>query len=115
MRFLLSVILVSIFLSTGANAAVQWVKYLVGSGVDRAQGVAQDKTGAVWSVGMTASTDFPVKNAQQSKSGGGASDAFVAKLDPKGEVVWATYLGGSAADEANRAEVDAQGNVYVIG
>ncbi|HEY3835820.1 MAG TPA: SBBP repeat-containing protein [Bryobacteraceae bacterium] len=44
------------------------------------------------------------------------SDAFVAKLAPGGtEVIWATFLGGSAADKAAAIEVDGGGNVYVAG
>ncbi len=43
------------------------------------------------------------------------ADAFVAKLDADGNLSWATYLGGSAADQANAVAVDSSGNVYVAG
>jgi uncharacterized protein (TIGR03437 family) len=42
-------------------------------------------------------------------------DAFVAKLDPNGNLAWATYLGGLNIDQANGIAVDTQGNVYVTG
>jgi uncharacterized protein (TIGR03437 family) len=42
-------------------------------------------------------------------------DAFVMKLDPTGELVWATYLGGSGYDAGNAIAVDSAGNVYVAG
>jgi uncharacterized protein (TIGR03437 family) len=44
------------------------------------------------------------------------SDAFVAKLNPVGSaMVWATFLGGIAADKANTIATDSAGNVWVSG
>jgi uncharacterized protein (TIGR03437 family) len=43
------------------------------------------------------------------------SDAFVAKIAPNGDVLWATYLGGSDQDAAVALALDPQGNVYVAG
>jgi hypothetical protein len=42
-------------------------------------------------------------------------DAFVMKLDPKGNIVFATYLGGNGADLATSVAVDPAGNIYVAG
>ncbi len=44
-----------------------------------------------------------------------AQDAFVAKLDPTGTVVWATLLGGSGADAGQAIALDRLGNVYITG
>jgi uncharacterized protein (TIGR03437 family) len=44
------------------------------------------------------------------------SDAFIAKLSPGGtEVLWSTFLGGIALDQATALAVDSAGNVYVTG
>lgn len=43
------------------------------------------------------------------------SDLFIAKLDPAGNVLYATYFGGSADDYANGIAVDSAGSVYVTG
>ena len=49
-------------------------------------------------------------------SGGGATwDAFVAKLDPQGDIAFLTYLGGQGYEYVNGIAVDSQGNVYVGG
>jgi uncharacterized protein (TIGR03437 family) len=43
-------------------------------------------------------------------------DAFAAKLNPSGTaMVWASFLGGTAADQGNSIAVDASGNVWVSG
>jgi uncharacterized protein (TIGR03437 family) len=41
--------------------------------------------------------------------------AFVVKLGPAGNVVWATYLGGNGVDSGTAIAVDADGNVFVAG
>ena len=56
--------------------------YLGGSGTDIAQGVAIDAAGAIYATGSTNSTDFFVTPlARQLTLGGGATDAFVAKIN----------------------------------
>lgn len=46
---------------------------------------------------------------------GGQLDAFVAKLDFSGHVVYATYLGGSDVDRGSAIAVDPAGHVFVAG
>ena len=45
----------------------------------------------------------------------GTHDVYVTKLDPSGNVVYSTYFGGSADDNATAMAVDRAGNVYVTG
>ncbi|MGA2115132.1 MAG: hypothetical protein ABSH56_10340 [Bryobacteraceae bacterium] len=42
-------------------------------------------------------------------------DVFVAKLDPNGNIVYSTYLGGSADDTAVAIALGSDGSVYVTG
>ncbi|HLZ09066.1 MAG TPA: SBBP repeat-containing protein, partial [Chloroflexota bacterium] len=44
-----------------------------------------------------------------------SSDAFVTKLDPDGNIVYSTYIGGTSYDSASSMAVDASGSVYVTG
>lgn len=43
------------------------------------------------------------------------SHAYVVKLDPSGNVLWATYLGGNGVDSATAIAVDSAGNVFLAG
>jgi len=62
---------------------------------------------------------FPIEHAVQSSYGGGASDAFLMKMQLAGnnssDLIYATLLGGSAIDEAFGVAVDSQGSAYVVG
>ncbi|HEV2654790.1 MAG TPA: SBBP repeat-containing protein, partial [Ktedonobacteraceae bacterium] len=81
--------------------------YLGGSGDDIAGAVRVDRFGNAYVPGQTSSTNFPTTaNALQSTYGGGASDAFVAKLNSIGSrLVFSTYLGGSGDDGSNGSGV----------
>jgi hypothetical protein len=101
-----------------------------GSGIDTG-GVAVDKPGNVYVAGVTNSTDFPVTaDALQPKLNRGTpdasdagtccrdtppQDAFVARLGPAGELLYASYFGGSGTDSASGPLVDAAGNLYLVG
>lgn len=89
--------------------------YLGGSGNDVANGIAVDAAGNAYITGTTDSTDFLVVGALQ-WAASGKGDAFVAKIAADGShLIYATYLGGSGAEEARGIAVDAVGNVYVTG
>ncbi|MEW6612327.1 MAG: SBBP repeat-containing protein [Pseudomonadota bacterium] len=94
---------------------LQWSTYLGGALNDEANDLAVDSQGNVFVAGATRSTNFPAVNAAQSTLGGQA-DAFVAQLNASGTgLVFSTYLGGSADDQASGLGRDAGGNVYVAG
>src|SRR5262249_19075692 len=57
---------------------------------------------------------FPTPSGYDS-SFNGDSDAFVAKVDATGNLVWATYLGGTGNDRATGVALDTAGDVYVTG
>lgn len=97
------------------GTAVNWGRYLGGSGPDEITGLAADAAGAVWVCGNTSSTNFPTLTGPLLTAGGGG-DAFVAKIDSlTTSTLWAGYIGGSNADEANGLAVDSQGRAIVVG
>jgi uncharacterized protein (TIGR03437 family) len=101
--------------------------YLGGDGEDIVHAIATDSAGNVYLAGETTSSNFPVTaGAFQTRRGNSPGttfgfesqfrpNAFVAKLSPAGQILWATYLGGSGADAALGIAVDSKGSAYVLG
>ncbi len=101
-------------LGPGGNSLI-YCTYLGGRGDDRAFGIAVDSAGNAYVTGWTASSAFPTVLSLQSALAGG-KDAFVAKLNPAGNVLlYSTYLGGAGNDSGNGIAVDSTGNAYVAG
>jgi hypothetical protein len=84
------------------------------NGTESTAGIARDRLGNLYLAGTTASSSLPAPTGTQT-SNAGRSDAFVIKLDPQGNVLYSTYLGGSGDDHATGVALDDQGNVYVAG
>ncbi|HEY3351639.1 MAG TPA: SBBP repeat-containing protein [Polyangia bacterium] len=98
------------------GASLVWSTYLGGAGYERGQAIVVDGAGTVYVAGVTSSTDLPAAAGPQPVFGGGFDDAFVAKIAAAGSsLVWASYLGGSAREEATALAVDGAGMVYVAG
>ena len=92
-----------------------WATYLGGSDNDTGWGIAVDGAGGVYVTGDTESSDFPTRNGWDTSFNGGEYDAFVAKFDSSGTLLWATYLGGTDFDWGRGIAVDGSGGVYVTG
>jgi len=107
------------------NAAgddVVFSTYLGGDGDDWVTGVDVDADGNIYVVGITEAEDFPTTPGSlqpglghEPPSLGTFYDGFVTKLDPTGNIVWSTYLGGDDTDEAYGIRVGEDGSVYVVG
>jgi hypothetical protein len=90
--------------------------YFGGTGGELAAGIAANPAGRIWVVGYTESLDFPTHNPMQPSRTGNEGDGFVASFEPAGNsLVYSTYLGGSAGDNATAVAVDGDGNAYVAG
>lgn len=103
-----------------AGSAVAYSTYIGGSGDDIGAGIAVDAAGNAYITGNTLSSNFATTPAalQPSFAGGAAlslGDAFVAKLDPNGALVYSTYLGGSGDDAGFGIAIDSSGSAYVTG
>lgn len=89
--------------------------FMGGMGVEVANAVAVDASGAAYVAGYTYSDDFPVTLGSQASSGGDC-DGFLVKVSPSGDsLLFATYLGGSASDTISGLAVDAAGNLQLSG
>jgi len=102
---------------TELNAAGSALTYslVIGSATARvaAAAIAIDSAGNAYT-GGSALGALTTMNALQ-PANAGASDAFVAKIQPGGALAYLTYLGGSNDDFLNAIAVGPDGSVYVAG
>jgi hypothetical protein len=84
-----------------------------GAGGDSAAAVAVDVNGYVYLAGHFRSTNFVIGSFALSNAGG--ADAFLAKIDTAGNVLWVQRFGGAADESITALTTDAAGNVYAVG
>jgi hypothetical protein len=93
--------------------------YIGGSGDDDdGRSIAVDAAGNAYVVGNTDSTgtSFPVTVGPDLTYNGGATDAFVAKVEADGTgLVYCSYIGGYYTDMGTGVAVDAVGDAYIVG
>ena len=84
--------------------------FLGGGGDDWGNAIAVDSNGNAYVAGRSNATwGSPVRPYT------GSWDAFAAKLDNSGAVIWNTFPGGGGEDRGNAIAVDGNGNAYVAG
>jgi len=95
-----------------SSGALVWNTFLGGNGYDYGYAIAVDSSGNVHVGGYSdAIWGSPVRDHDV----GANYDAFAAKLDSAGSLVWNTFLGGSNSDYGYAIAVDGSGNVYIGG
>ncbi len=88
-----------------------WSTFLGGRGDDVAGAIARVPTGGVVVVGTSVATwGTPIRPFV-----GGGSDAFVARLDGRGRLLWTTFLGGPGQDVGSDVEIAPDGAIHVAG
>jgi subtilisin-like proprotein convertase family protein len=97
---------------------VAWVRQFGGANGDRGYGVAVDASGNVYTGGYFQGTASFGSGVTLTSSD--YQDAFVAKLDPSGNTLWARRLGGenqgnNGNDDVAGLTTDPAGNVYLAG
>jgi hypothetical protein len=108
---------------TPDGTALVYSTLLGGSGNDQSYGIAVDGNGNAIVVGLTGSTDFPLKNAiNYGYAGVGSSYGFVTSLSADGSSLnYSSILGGvaqtgqSSTSGTSAVTVDADGNAYIAG
>jgi len=96
-----------------SGASLVYATYLGGGSNDDGLGVAAAADGTAYLVGGTRSANFPLLDPIQS-SRAGDSDAFVARVDPSGGLVFSTLLGGSGKERFSGVAIG-NGRIYVSG
>lgn len=100
-------------------ADLVWSTFLGGGASDIANHLSVDDQGVVTLTGETASPGFPVTQNAFDTSFNGGKDAYVLVLDPTrpgaAQLVYSTFVGGSAVDVGWELSVDAAGVIAVAG
>lgn len=77
--------------------------------------VYTDDKGYVYFSGNTRDKNFPATEKAFQTNLKGSADAFVAKFDPDGKIVFATLIGGTKREHHTGLTVDEQGYIYLVG
>lgn len=104
------------FAKYDASGDLVWAKQVGGTGVDFGYGIALDGDGNICLTGnFTGTADFDPGPGTKNLTSLGNFDAFLAKYDPSGNLLWANNLGGTQFEEARCIAVDAAGNIAIAG
>lgn len=98
------------------DPVLQYSTFLGGTANDFGWGIDVDNDGNVYLAGLTGSTTFPTTGGAYDTIHNGSSDGYALKMNSAGNaLVWATYIGGTAADAVWDLARDTSGNVYLAG
>ncbi|MEW5977066.1 MAG: SBBP repeat-containing protein [Acidobacteriota bacterium] len=97
--------------SRPGSGSLLFCTYLGGTGDDFSTSIATNPAGRAYISGWTRSTNFPVASAiQDHLSSSEGSDVFITKFGGgRREVLYSTYLGGSASDSATASAWSGEG------
>lgn len=104
------------FAKYAPSGNVAWVKGIGGTGVDAGFGIALDAGGNISIAGNFSGTaDFDAGPGVFQLTSHGSFDAFLAKYDADGQLLWAHHLGGTQFEEARCLAVDGSGDIVLAG
>jgi len=93
-----------------------WGTFFGGNMVDETWYTVSDAAGNVYATGDSQSlSNIATVGSHQVNYGSGVFDAFLAKFDSFGTLLWSTYYGGAGDDYGNLCIVDGSGNVIISG
>lgn len=85
-------------------------------GDDARSEVVIDDAGYIYVASCTRSTDFPVTSGVFQPNNAGSQDGVVMKINPMcGDIIWASYLGGTKEDAAYVLALNGMNTLYVAG
>ena len=98
-----------------STTTIHFSTYLGDDLADAVRDAAIDAAGNVYVVGGALSTDLLPGAPVRAYGGNAKEDAFVAKFDPTGQVLWWTFLGGPGPDRAQAVDIDPNSGEVVVG
>ncbi len=99
-----------------ASGVREWATYYGGTSYEELGGIAWDPAGALYITGYTRSVNNIAFAGYQMTSGGAlGGDAFIAKFNPMGQRIWASYYGTINVDYGSSCAIGNGGSVYMGG
>lgn len=94
-----------------------WSTYFGGEGAEANPKIKADRWGNVYLTGVTYSTTqiATAGSHQVAHSNPVSMEAFLAKFNANGQLVWSTYFGGYDQDNSSDIAIDSMGNIYLTG
>ena len=96
-----------------SSGVLQWNTFLGSDNNDTATDIAIDSSGNIYVTGYSNTSWGTPIHAHSSDAP--HMDAFVAKLNPSGTLIWHTFMGGADLDFGAAVSVDKSGNIYIAG
>jgi len=99
-----------------SDGTIQWAFSLGGPGADALIDFAVDKSDNIFVLGQYSGTaDFDPGSGTQLLTATGPADAFIAKFDTAGNLVWVKDIGGTGTTFPRGIKCDDDGLLYVAG
>ncbi|MEM9654722.1 MAG: SBBP repeat-containing protein [Actinomycetota bacterium] len=93
-----------------------WVRSVTGAHHNGGHTLAVDQSGGVYTAGYFSGTvDITTGPTTAQLASNGDRDAFVAKLDHDGQIMWARSMGGTGHDTGEGVAVTKDGHTYLTG
>jgi hypothetical protein len=100
-----------------SNGVLIWSTYYGAEEGETCSNVSCDKNDNLFIAGITSSSsnNLATAGSHQPKFGGRELDGFLAKFNPKGELIWSSYFGGDYNEMCRNIHIDSKGNIIIIG
>ncbi|MCB9232058.1 MAG: T9SS type A sorting domain-containing protein [Bacteroidia bacterium] len=96
----------------GANANMQWIRIIDGTVYTLSTDIAADPSGYSYAVGIYDGLVYLDQDTLQTK---GQDDVYLVRLDPQGQMIWGTGMGGTGNEDNAHVAVTPNGDVVVAG
>ncbi len=98
------------------NGDLIWGKGFGGNNYDWSTAIKPDNEGNVYVTGyFEGECDFDPNIATHFETAIGEYDAFLAKYDLNGDLLWVNVVGGTGLDYATSLDIDSDNNIYMTG
>ncbi len=93
-----------------------WAHQIGGVNNDYVYDIITDNSGNLYTIGSFENTaDFDPGIGTTNLTSQGADDAFIAKYNTLGNLIWVKQIGGNSYQYAENIKLDASGNIFVTG